>query len=105
MSQLKPAWDRGIPCPLDKPHCGPGAGLSQPTATLENLQPNIFSHLAQAPEGLFLCLKMKKKKKKVLTYQTVFQKLVSKLLNPESFEGNFFVCLFSLFIVRYFKII
>lgn len=63
MSQLKPAWDRGIPCPLDKPHCGPGAGLSQPTATLENLQPNIFSHLAQAPEGLFLCLKMKKKKK------------------------------------------
>ena len=22
----------------------------------------------------------------------VFQKLVSKLLNPESFEGNFFVC-------------
>ena len=35
----------------------------------------------------------------------VFQKLVSKLLNPESFEVNFFVCLFSLFIMRHFKII
>ena len=30
---------------------------------------------------------------------------LSPVLNPESFEGNFFVCLFSLFIVRYFKII
>lgn len=105
MSHHRPAWDRGIPRPPDKTSLRPGGwGESDNSYSRESLA-WYFPHLAQVLEGLSPCLQKKKQKKKKRQhtkwdFRSRFPNCY--ILNPLK---DSFACLFSLFVMRYFKVI
>ena len=93
-SHNRPAPGRGMPRPLDKASLWPGGWGESDNSTLENLWLDIPPTWLKYLRGFFLVYK-RKRKRKAPTHQMGFQKLVSKLLHPESFEGIFCLSVFT----------